>query len=110
MIPLDEVWLRAWCATASAGDCRTCDVADDWADHAVKQYKARFAFESPERGVGKDWKLFPGTDEVLPGAKTYARMIEEDLHRTAREISDDVLARIESAKLEADKDGIGSTE
>lgn len=37
-----EVWMKAWTATAQASDCKAPDVATVWADECLKRFDERF--------------------------------------------------------------------
>jgi len=37
-----DVWLKAWCSVASAGDCREVSTATNWADKCLEEFKERF--------------------------------------------------------------------
>ena len=38
----EEVWLRAWCVTATAINCYSPDAATRWADACLKDFSERF--------------------------------------------------------------------
>lgn len=38
----EEVWLRAWCVTATAVNCYSPDAATRWADACLKDFSERF--------------------------------------------------------------------
>lgn len=42
-----EVWLRAWCATASATNTYDKDRTDQWADHCLRSFQSRFPVPAP---------------------------------------------------------------
>ena len=45
MTKRDEVWLKAWCAVASAWNSENSSVCDSWADKCLKAYDDRFFCE-----------------------------------------------------------------
>lgn len=40
-----NVWIKAWCSTASASDCKDAKVATVWADKCLKDFEERFKTE-----------------------------------------------------------------
>lgn len=40
--PAQEIWIRAWCAVASANDCKEMTTASNWANDALKQFRKVF--------------------------------------------------------------------
>ena len=37
-----ELWIRAWCATANANDCKYTSTATKYADTALEEFDKRF--------------------------------------------------------------------
>lgn len=37
-----ELWIKAWCATANANDCKHTSTATMYADAALKEFDKRF--------------------------------------------------------------------
>lgn len=37
-----EVWMRAWCATSNANDCKSPQTATAWADKCLAEFDKRF--------------------------------------------------------------------
>lgn len=38
----EETWLKAWLSVASSVNTKFPDIADEWADHCLKEFTKRF--------------------------------------------------------------------
>jgi len=47
--PEEVVWVRAWCATASAISCQNTETAARWADACLKDFRQRFRKSEGEK-------------------------------------------------------------
>jgi len=41
-LKLEDLWIKAWCATANANDCKSPYTASRYADQAVHDFQKRF--------------------------------------------------------------------
>lgn len=51
MTTQQEVWIKAWCATANANDCKSPSVATSFADKALTAFLERFPEAEEEKKV-----------------------------------------------------------
>ena len=55
----EAVWVRTWCAVASSVGCKTRDIATNWADACLYDFKVRFRKTDCAPGASAGGKINP---------------------------------------------------